>query len=49
MRDGIVLDQQEVKEIIAEHFDVKPEDVIRSQYSYIVMTDKKKDKENIAP
>ena len=38
MRDGIILNQQEVKEIIAEKFGVDVEDVIRSQYSYIVIT-----------
>lgn len=44
MRDGIILDQQEVKEIIAEHFGVEPEDVVRSQYSYIVITEKQEKK-----
>ena len=38
MRDGIILNQQEVKEIIAEKFGVDVEDVIRSKYSYIVIT-----------
>ena len=44
MRDGIILNQQEVKEIIAEHFGVEPEDVIRSQYSYIVVTSREQEK-----
>ena len=37
MQKGIVLNQQDVREIIAEHFGVPAEDVINSKYSYIVI------------
>ena len=40
MRDGIVLDQNDVKQIIAEHFNVPVESVIKAQYSYIVVDGK---------
>lgn len=37
MRSGIVLSSDEVKRIIAEHFHVHEDDVIKAKYSYIVI------------
>ena len=41
MKDAIVVDANDVKDILAKHFDVPPENVIKSQYSYTVILDKK--------
>ena len=41
MKQAIVLDPNDIKKILAEHFVVSESDVIKSQYSYtIVMGDK---------
>lgn len=40
MRDGVILSTDEVREIIAEHFDVPIECVLKAKYSYIVAMDK---------
>lgn len=37
MRSGIVLSSDEVRKIIAEHFNVHEDDVIKAKYSYIVV------------
>ncbi len=37
MRDGIVISSEEIKAILADYFGVPEKDVIRSQYSYIVI------------
>lgn len=37
MKDAVVVDANDVKEILAEHFKVPPENVIRSQYTYTVI------------
>lgn len=39
MKNAIVVDANDVKEILAKHFGVKSEDIIKSQYSYTVITD----------
>jgi hypothetical protein len=39
MRSGIVLDANDVRRIIAEHFSVPESNVIKSQYSYTVITE----------
>lgn len=39
MRKAVVLDAGDVKEILAKYFGVKAENVIKSQYSYTVITD----------
>lgn len=39
MKNAIVVDANDVKEILAKHFGVKPDDVIKSQYSYTVVMD----------
>ena len=36
MESAIVLSADEVKRILAEHFNVDEKDVFRSQYSYVV-------------
>ncbi len=41
MKNAVVIDANEVKDILAEHFKVSVDNVIKSQYSYIVITDKK--------
>ena len=41
MKDAIVVDANDVKDILAKHFDVPQENVIKSQYSYTVILDKK--------
>ena len=40
MKNAIVVDANDVKEILAKHFNVSVEDVIKSQYSYTVIVDK---------
>lgn len=40
MRKAIVVDANDIKSILAEHFHVKQEDVIKSQYSYTVIIGK---------
>lgn len=39
MKRAIVVDASDLKGILAEYFGVKPEDVIKSQYSYTVVTE----------
>ena len=38
MKKAVVVDVSDVKLILAEYFNVKPELVIKSQYSYTVIT-----------
>ena len=40
MKQAIVIDANDIKKILAEYFNVKPEDVIKSQYSYTIITEK---------
>lgn len=42
MKSGIVLNGEEVKKIIAEHFEVSEENVIKAKYSYIIIDAKGK-------
>lgn len=37
MRSGIVLSSEEVRNIIAEHYNVPVDDVIKAKYSYVVI------------
>lgn len=37
MKKALVIEPADIKGILAEHFHVKPEDVIKSQYSYTVI------------
>ena len=40
MRKAIVVDADDVKKILAEKFGVDEKNIIKSQYSYTVITDK---------
>ena len=42
MKNGKILSQQDVKEIIAEHFNIPIENVINTKYSYIIVEDEVK-------
>lgn len=44
MKDGKVLDANDVKQILAEHFNVPPENVIKSQYSWTVIMEPESEK-----
>ena len=37
MKKAVVLEQSDIKAIIAKHFNVSESDVIKSQYSYTVI------------
>lgn len=37
MKNAIVVDANDIKKILAEYFNVAPDSVIKSQYSYIVV------------
>lgn len=37
MQTGLILSQQDIKKIIAEHFNVAEDKVIASKYSFIVV------------
>lgn len=39
MRKAIIVDANDIKKILAEHFGVSEADVIKSQYSYTVALD----------
>ena len=43
MKKAIVVDANDIKEIIAKHFDVPVEAVIKSQYSYTVIMEGEKE------
>ena len=45
MRKAVVVNANDVKTILAEHFGVQPENVIKSQYSYTVIIDQKESDE----
>lgn len=40
MKKGLILDNEDIKKLIAEKFGVPESNVIKSQYSYTVITDK---------
>lgn len=44
MKKAIVLDANDIKNLIAEKYGVKSENVIKSQYSYTVITDDEPEK-----
>lgn len=46
MKKAIVLDQDDIKAIIAEKYDVSEKNVIRSQYSYTVILEKEDEQVN---
>lgn len=39
MSNGIILDADDIKKILAEKFNVDEKDVIKTQYSYIIKKD----------
>ena len=39
MKQAIVVDANDIKKILAEYFNVSQENVIKSQYSYTVITE----------
>ena len=39
MKKGIIIDANDLKKIIAEHFNVDESKVIKSQYSWMVVTE----------
>lgn len=40
MRDALVVDSNDIKEILAEKFNVPEKNVIQSKYSYTIILDK---------
>lgn len=43
MKQAVVIDSNEVREILAEKFGVPVENVIKSQYSFTVILEKKEE------
>lgn len=43
MSNGIILDAEDVRKILAERYGVSEKDVIKSQYSWIIKTNDKKE------
>lgn len=43
MQNAKVLNQKDIKEILADYFNVSAERVINSKYSYIILEEKKED------
>lgn len=43
MKKAVVVDANDVKEILAKHFGVPESNVIKSQYSYTIITEEEKD------
>lgn len=39
MKNAIVIDANDIKKILAEYFNVPEERIIKSQYSYTIITD----------
>lgn len=46
MQAGIILSQQDLKKIIAEHFHVSEDKVIASKYSFIVIQENAAENKN---
>lgn len=47
MKEAIVLEQKDIRKIIAEKYGVPEKQVIKAQYSYIVMLEKEDDDERL--
>lgn len=45
MKQAIVVDANDIKLILAEKFHVKPENVIKSQYSFTIVIDDEQKKD----
>lgn len=48
MKQAIVLDANDIKALICEKYGVKPEQVIKSQYSFTVVLDEKPEESEIS-
>lgn len=46
MKQAIVVDANDVKSILAEHFEVPEANIIKSQYSYTIILEKEEKNEN---
>lgn len=44
MQKAIVIDAKDVRKILADHFSVKEENVIKSQYSWTIVIEEKEEK-----
>lgn len=49
MQKSIYVDANDVKKILAKEFGVPEKNVIKSQYSYTILTDEKEDESNENP
>lgn len=49
MQKSIYVDANDVKKILAKEFNVPEKNVIKSQYSYTILTDEKEDESNENP
>ena len=47
MKSAVVVDANDMKEILAKHFGVKPENVIKSQYTWTVVLDETKEEREV--
>lgn len=45
MKNAILIEQNDIKKILAEKFDVPEENIIKAQYSYTVILNHEKDGE----
>ena len=43
MKKGIVLDANDINKLLAEHFNVSEDKIIKSQYSYTVVLEEDED------
>lgn len=43
MKKAIVIEPDDIKKILAEKFNVSPDKVIKSQYSYTIITEDKEE------
>jgi hypothetical protein len=47
LKNALVIEPGDIKKILAEHFEVPENNVIKSQYSYtVILTDEKEKEEN---
>ena len=43
MKDAKILEQNEIREILADHFGIPIDNVIKSKYSYIIIDSEEKE------
>ena len=46
MKKAVVVEPNDIKKILAEHFHVSEDNIIKSQYTYTVILDSKEDKDD---